>query len=92
MATEEETSEYAFTSFNYIKRSSKAITLTYLQNIWQNSNQGKSYKKLNYISKWDANQITTEKKILLIYIQLKVEYRYFNSYLTNISNSDIQEK
>ena len=33
MATEEKISEYAFTSFNYIKRSSKAITLMHWQNI-----------------------------------------------------------
>jgi len=34
MATEEETSEYIFISFSYIKRSCKAITLTDWQEIW----------------------------------------------------------
>jgi ribonuclease HI len=92
MATEEEMSEHTFTSFSYIKRSSKAISLRHWQNIWQKSNQGKSYKKLGCMPKWEANRTIAEKRIWSTYIQLKMGHGYFNSYLINIPNSGTREK
>jgi ribonuclease HI len=91
LATNNEQCNEAFTSFSYLKKASRKITLNNWKRKTEMSDLGKSYKKFSSTPKWKINT-KIGKKIWSTYIQLKTGHGYFNSYLINIPDSEIQEK
>src|SRR5437773_2361396 len=72
-----------------LKRLKKQVKENYLSEwklLWQNSNQGNSYKKFNCEPKWKAIKLNMNKKIWSSYMQLKTGHGYFKSYLKRLPN------
>src|SRR5207247_5859125 len=75
-----------YISLSFIKRKIKESALLEWQEEYAKINKGKFYSQFQYLPRWNAYKKIVKKKKWSAFIQLKLGYGYFKSYLIRLSD------
>src|SRR5436189_490379 len=75
-----------YVSLAFIKRKIKESSLNKWQIEYEKSKKDKYYNQFKDISKWKAFSKALKKQMWSVFMQLKLDYKYFRSYLVRLLN------